>query len=314
MKNALIVFLLACVVTPFTAPALAENLAFSFGVIANDFKSGAGESSLRKSISEADDDNLAFVLVNGIKSGKEACSDDLYIERKALLSTSKNGLILSLAADDWANCTRGNGRSAAVERLGRIRELFYSERFSFGDSKLPLIRQSITPQFRSYGENMRWRVGEVLFATLNLPANNNNYIAAAGRNSEFEDRMIANREWLEKIFMFANREKLTGVVLFTDGDPLHIPSDDAIAKLSGKRDGYAEARQLISSEAKKFSGSVLMVHDRQTAKRNQAGKISWRDNIGKISVDSGWLKVNVDESKPRLFSTRNYSEPVAEAR
>jgi len=95
-----------------------------------------------------------------------------------------------------------------------LRDLFFSDEFSFGASKLPVIRQSVAVKFRSYGENARWEFGNILFATINLPADNNHYLPDAGRNSEFEDRAIANRDWLQRVFTFAARKKWKGLYCF----------------------------------------------------------------------------------------------------
>jgi len=132
----------------------------------------------------------------------------LYSDRKTLLDEAKNGLIVSLTASDWTECKNAHGRSAAAERLNRLRDLFFVDEFSLGASKIPLVRQSTMPKFRSYVENARWEVDNVLFATINLPAANNHYRTDAGRNSEFEDRLIANRDWLHRIFMFAAHRKI----------------------------------------------------------------------------------------------------------
>ena len=128
---------LACCALMQAGPALAQPGEFSFGVIGHSFKAASDESALREAIAATDQDNLAFVLVNGIKSNAEPCSDTLYQQRKALFDEAKNGLIVSLAASDWSECKNARDRSAAVERLNRLRELFFVDEFSFGASKIP---------------------------------------------------------------------------------------------------------------------------------------------------------------------------------
>ena len=93
---------------------------------------------------------------------------------------AENALIVSLAASDWVNCKAKNGKSIAIERLNRVRELFFAEDVSFGDTDISLIRQSSSAKFRSYAENARWEYGDILFATINLPADNNHYLPEAG--------------------------------------------------------------------------------------------------------------------------------------
>jgi hypothetical protein len=297
MKRYLLAALLGCSLVMHAWPALAQPKEFSFGMIINSSTKSAQRAGLSAAITETDADNLAFVVANGIKSGDEDCTDKLYSQRKANLDDAKNGLILSLAASDWADCKKGNGKSAAMERLSRVRELFFEEEFSLGGSKIPVLRQSSIPKFRSYGENARWELGNIMFATINLPANNNHYLSEAGRNSEFEDRLIANRDWLQRIFTLAIRKKLDGIVLFSDGNPLA-----GSAKSRNKRDGFAETRQQIIGLAARFSGKVLIVHAPAPDAQAAPNRIGWRNNLGTLEVRSGWAKINANPSAPMVFS------------
>jgi hypothetical protein len=281
--------------TPLSALASPEK--FSFGVIAHAFNKNPDESILRSAIADADAENLAFVVANGIKSKTEPCTDQIYNRRKDLLEQSGHGLVLSLSASDWADCRRNGGRSASIERLNRVRDLFFADEFSFGSTKIPVIRQSLMPKFRSYGENARWRMNDVMFATINLPANNNHYLQAAGRNSEFEDRLVANRAWLDQLFNAATRKNLKAIVIFSDGNPFAKSKDrSSLFSLYGKRDGFAEIRRKIKSLGSKFSGKVLVIHAQHALDSSTPQSIAWKNNIGDLAVGTGWTKLTVDPS------------------
>lgn len=275
---------------------------FQFGVIGHSFSGNPDDAVLRKALSESDADSLAFVVVNGIKSATEPCSDALYSDRRDLLKEAENGVIVSLAASDWVGCRNKNG-SIAIDRLNRVRDLFFPDEFSFGASRVPLFRQSVTPKFRSYTENARWEFGNILFATVNLPSANNHFLQDGGRNSEFEDRLIANRDWLQRLFTFATQRKMAGIVLFTDGNPLAQPSQRPFL-LRGQRDGFSETRQRITTLAGEFRGKVLLVHGENLKSESNAG-ILWRRNLGSIGVASGWSKFAVNNGKPDLFTLAN---------
>jgi len=298
-----LLFVSLCAWLACTSQAHSASNEFSFGVIANPFKVNAEESMLRNAIHETDAENLAFVVVNGIKSNQEPCSDHVFMQRKGLFESAQNGLILSLATDDWSDCRYADDRSAAVERLNRIRDLFFTDEFSFGASKIPLLRQSSSPKFRSYGENMRWEINSILFATINLPANNNNYHLAAGRNNEFEDRLIANRDWLKMLVTYAKLKKLNGIVLFSDANPFSQPQDSS-KNTSNKRDGFIETRRLINSLAAKYTGKILLIHNQQNPDQTRVKPISWRGNLGEFSATSGWTKIRVTPKKPTVFSVK----------
>ena len=302
VKRSLLLLVLVSLACAPPRPALAQSDEFSFGVIGHASGAAADQSALRDAIEQSDESNLAFVVVNGIKSAVEPCSDTLYLQRKAILEQAKNGLMLSLAASDWSECRNAGERSAAVERLNRLRDLFFVDEFSFGASKLPLVRQSNSAKFRNYGENTRWEIGVVMFATVNLPSNNNHYRSEAGRNNEFEDRLIANRDWLRRVFTFAARKKLAGIVLFCDGNPLDESGTPGRLKTAGRRDGFAETRQQIGLLAARYSGQVLVIHGQAESKPNSSNSIFRHKNLGQLGVAAGWVKVTVNSSFPGLFS------------
>jgi hypothetical protein len=297
--------LLFCALVLHGTIAAANPGEFSFGIIAPFLNAVPDESLLQNSIVESDTDNLAFVVTNGIKARNETCSDKVYNRRKVLFDKAKNGLIVSLTANDWSECKNKNGKSAAIERLNRLRDLFFTNEFSFGATKIPLIRQSITPKFRSYGENARWEIENILFTTINLPANNNHYLVEAGRNSEFEDRTIANRVWLQRIFASAYHKKMQGIVLFCDGNPLLLPNTGQFFTQNRKQDGFAEVRKQIASLSMKFPGKVLVIHSQTTTDTTLPNNIAWQNKLGDLAVASGWIQVVVDTSRPSLFTVVN---------
>lgn len=282
-----------------SAAAWAQPNSFDFGVIAHAFQHGDdNKNPLQQKIHASNAENLAFVIVNGIKSSNENCSDNVYSRSRKILGRSENALIVSLAAGDWVNCKTKNGKSIAIQRLNRVRELFFSDDISFGNSKTTLIRQTSSAKFRSYAENARWEYGNILFATINFPADNNHYLPDAGRNSEFEDRLIANRAWLERIFSHAALRKNRAIVLFCDGNPLIVPGSTEMAKLAGRRDGFIEMRKQLIALAKKFPGKILLVHGQTQVKPDA---IHWQENMGSMSIRNNWVKISVRPESTALF-------------
>lgn len=298
MKRLACLPILAGLLLTASVTAWAQPGNFDFGVTAHTFPPEAGENPLQQAINASNEDNLAFVVVNGIKSGAENCSDSVYSRSRKSLVRAENALIVSLAASDWVNCKTKNGKSIAIERLNRVRELFLSDDVSFGNSSIALIRQSSSAKFRSYAENARWEYGNILFATINLPADNNHYLPDAGRNSEFEDRLIANREWLARIFIHAAQKKNQAIVLICDGNPLIVPEARKLAKLRGRRDGFIEVRKQLTGLAKKFPGKVLLLHGQAQVK---ADTIHWQANLGSMGVSTGWSKITVQPASKTLF-------------
>jgi hypothetical protein len=279
----------------------ARSRDFSFGVIGHTQGADTGDADLKRAIAEANQSDPAFVLASGIKSYAEACSDRLYDERRMLMDASERPLILLLAGSDWTDCRSSDGRSSAIERLNRIRELYFSDNESLGMKHLTVSRQSSIPKFRSYAEHMHWERDKVLFATINLPARNNHFRMEAGRNSEYEDRMVANRAWLQRLFTWAKRKKLEAVVLVSDGEiGAHI-EQGFFSRLAQKKDGFTETRRIVRGLAEKFPGKVLLI-DSQKPVKGGALTIEWHGNVGHVGLAAEWAEIRVAPGSATLFS------------
>lgn len=267
------------------APAGGSARNWNFGVLGQPERKADGEQHLRQLLEASQQERLAFVVASGIKSVAEPCTDALYEQRLEVLEQSRHALFLSLSAPDWAECRREDGRSAAQERLARVRELFFA---NVGrNPALAVAQQSQVAQYREFAENLRWEMRGVMFATINLPGDNNHYVPDAGRNSEFEDRMIANRHWLQRLLHAANSHRSRALVLFFDADPQlwHAPRP-----VAGQRDGYAEVRRHLRELASKFNGKLLLVH--QGDGRAKPG-LRWRGNVGELVPWPGLTRVTV---------------------
>jgi hypothetical protein len=272
-----------------------------FAIVGHGFTDG-GEKRLKQALRDNDDDDVAFLVVTGIKGANEPCTDKLYQKRRELIDDARRPVVVLPAGSDWAECRNSAGRSDAIERLNRIRELFYGEPDTLGARKLALTRQSMSPRFRSYAENAHWSVGKVLYATVNMPANNNHYLNEAGRNSEYEDRLVANRFWLNRLFAIARRDKLEALVLFSEGNvkPLSQPTGlrALLRSAAPDNDGFAEPRRLILTLAQKFPGKVLLVDGTRVRAKPV---IEWRGNVGHLAAGADALEVVVDPAAKTLF-------------
>lgn len=308
MTNRRRLVLCACALLPaLLAAAPRQADMHRFAVIGHSFADG-GEERFRQAIEEASDKSLSFVVVTGIKGAGESCSDKLYQQRRDLIDESKRPVIVSPAASDWTDCRNSAGRSNAIERLNRLRELLYPDQSSLGAKKIQLTRLSMSPRFRSYAENAHWAVGKVLYATLNLPANNNHYLAAAGRNSEYEDRLVANRFWLNRLFAIARRDKLDAVVLFSEGDmqPFLKPPGlgGLLRRAPAVQDGFAETRKQVMALAQRFKGKVLLVDSAGLPKGGKPA-IEWQGNVGHVSVGPDALEVKVAPGAEPMFTLKD---------
>ncbi len=292
MKNRIFLLwlLLVSVIPVVAAPTNNRGTPFYFMVL--DQPTRDNEVFLHKAFQKAGNARPAFIVVNGIKSATEPCSDDLFFTRKNLADTVERAVIVSLSADDWVHCRNAAGESTALERLARLKEILFEGEYSLGGAPIKLTRQSLNSRFSAYPENAYWHHGSVLFATLHLPADNNHYIAAAGRNNEFEDRAIANKKWLDMLFRTATRRRDKGIVLFSDSSPFDTNTTEV------SRDGYREIRQQLNTLISRYSGRVLFIHG-QTGSRTRG--IDWRGRLGLFELTPNGTRVEVNPATNVLF-------------
>lgn len=305
MKKNCLFFLAAAVFSAaLHAGPSAEPARFSFAVI--DQPAQGAHFDLRKNMAQLNALPAAFAVVNGIRAEDETCADTLYQEKANLLETTGKPLFLSLAGSDWIGCQNEEGQDIRMERLLRLREIFSENDNAFGAAGMPLVRQSHNTRYADYPENTYWRHGAILFATLNLPAENNHYLNAAGRNNEFEERLIANRYWLKRLFTLAGRRHLEGIVLFTDGNPFKAPpAEDAPAY-----DGFRETRILLKKLAAGFPGKILLIH----SDTPQTGEtIQWENNLGIAAAGPAWLEITAAPGSPNLFTISKAAKETGQA-
>ena len=304
MQRALALALTLAIAAP--AHAAKEDDSHRFGIIGHSFNRG-GEKQLRHALADSAEKSLAFVVVTGIKGEKEGCSDKLYEERRDLIDQARRPMIVAPAGSDWTECKNSAGKRNPIERLNRMRELFFGEPRSLGQEKLPVTRLSTSPRFRSYAENGHWEIGKVLYATVNLPANNNHFLPEAGRNNEFEDRLVANRFWLNRLFSLARTDKVEAIVLFSEGDAKASLEPTGLRALLRRdpqgRDGFAETRKQILTLAQKFKGKVLLVDSAAHGKATPV--IEWHGNLGHISIDGAAVEVAVRPGAKQIFTLQD---------
>ena len=290
--------------------AMAKTGDINIAIIAHALRND--ESQLREVLGATDFERFAFVLVNGIKQGSESCHDELYQQRKALLDNARNRVVVSLAASDWTACLNGQNKPAAIERLNRLRELFFNDEAAPERDTLRQLHQSGSAKFRNYVENARWQIRGIQFATVNLPADNNHYLSEAGRNSEFEDRQIATNDWLQRIVSAASRNKLPVIVLFCDGNPMAPAAPEPLFGSPSRRDGFREVRRKITALAAKYRGNILIVHGQAGATGAKPAAIVWQKNIGSLAAGQGsasaWMKLTVNPAAANPFRVTN--QPV----
>jgi len=262
---------------------------------------------LLKAITDSPVDFIAHI--GDIKHGKDRCDDSLFADRYRLFNASRVPFIFVPGDNEWADCERlSNGAYDPRERLNKLRALFWKDNFSLGERKLVLERQP-----GAYPEHARFRLGPVLFVTLNLPGDNNNFGKTDVARPEFRDRNPVVLAWLKESFTLARREKLAGIVLLFHANPGFKHFAQGIPHR-----GYRDFLEALDRETGSFSGQVMVVHgDSHTSRIDHP----LRDNTGKklkrfTRIETfgyptmGWTQVVIDTESAYLFSAEAHPWPV----
>lgn len=282
----------------------------SFGLFGDTPYSHWEREQLPDLLAEMGREPLAFVVHDGdIKSGSSECSDAVLRDMLGVFQRSQHPLVFVPGDNEWTDCHRkNNGGYDPLERLAKLRKLFFAGDTALGQRPLKLERQSRDPAFAAYRENVRWEAGGALFVGLNVTGSNNNYHGPAysgGPVPEFIERNAANRAWLAQAFALARSRKLAGVLIVIQANP-----EFEAAAAGHAKPGYRDFIDQLRSETQAFAGQVVLVHgDSHHQQINQplldAEARAVVPNFTRVetygSPFMGWIKGTVDAADPKVF-------------
>jgi hypothetical protein len=301
VRRALAAVALAALVT---AASGAER--FSFAVFGDTPYFAFEEPAVLRLIDSLADARVRFVVhVGDFKAAILPCSDELFAERRRMFDASPVPFVFVPGDNEWTDCHRATaGGHDPIERLAKLREVFYPDDQSLGRQKIGLARQSAAARFGAYRENSRWLMGGIVFVTLNIPGSNNNLGRNEAMDAEHAARMAANFAWLDGAVRRAAARDMRGLVVFAQAGPF-------FGGRATRVDGYAQFREALRTHAAALGKPMLLVHgdghryridqplrDRATGRRLET--FTRVEVFGAPEVD--WVRVDVDPENPRLFS------------
>ncbi len=291
--------LAAALLLAFSLGSQAET--WRFAIIGDTPYSDRERIELPKMLDAIADYSVEFVVhVGDIKNGQDRCDDALFADRYTLFQSSRVPLVYSLGDNEWTDCHRlSNGAYDPLERLTRLRQLFFSQPRTLGQKNFALERQSAT-----YPEHIRFRLGPVLFVSLNIPGSRNNRGLNEEPSAEYRARNPQVLQWMKEGFALAKREKLAGIAFMFQANP----GFSGFAK-GLPLPGYGEFLKTLQTETQQFPGQVLVIHgDTHTSRQDHP----LNDSQGKVlenftRVESfgypvmGWTHAIIDTEAPSLF-------------
>jgi hypothetical protein len=290
---------------------LAAGETWRFAVIGDVPYSAHERRELPRMLEAITDSHVELIAhVGDIKNGQTRCDDDTFTDRQQLFDASRVPFVLVPGDNEWTDCRRvSNGAYDPLERLAKLRSLFWQRPDSLGRKTIPLERQP-----GAYPEHSRFRLGPVLFVTLNLPGPDNNHGWLDDASDEFLTRNPVVLQWLTDSFARARRDRMAGIVLLFQANPGFTHFAQGLPQR-----GFREFLETLRRETLGFSGRVVAVHgDTHNSRIDQP----LRDGNGKTIPNftrvetfgyplMGWTRGIIDTGSPALFRFETHPWPPA---
>lgn len=215
---------------------------FSFAAFGDTPYNASEELQLGTMIEDMNAQPLTFIIhVGDFKDSQSDCSDALFEQRHRSFSRAKHPFIYVPGDNEWTDCETAQHPRDALERLAKLREMFFSNGWTLGSRAFPVEQHRAA----GYTEHLRWIAHEVVFATFNVPGPDNN---AMRMPEESRRRTRAVLDWMEETFQVAHERKLPAVVLAMQGN------------IWTGRAGYAVIVSALETHARRYEGAILVVH------------------------------------------------------
>lgn len=245
------------------------------------------------------------VHIGDIKSGSTVCSDEEFSNQLDFMNSYQSAFVYTPGDNEWTDCHRkNNGGFDPIERLAKLRTMFFPEAKSLGLKPIAFERQGdVMPDFKTYVENVRFVKNGVLFVTAHIVGSNNNFeVRDPKAVAEFMARDKANIAWIKDSFAKAVRSDAKALVLAMQADPFVLANEfTPFPTYSGFAASIGETFVPL---ARDFTKPVLLIHgDSHVFRIDQPFKESKKviENIARLEVfgedQMHAVQVSVDPDK-----------------
>jgi hypothetical protein len=221
-----------CWMALFGTSTNAQGQPFQFGHVGDTGYSSKGITEARNLFVALNRSDLAFVVHIGDfqadggahsrnpTMGPMPCTDESYQSVYELFQSIRHPLFLTPGDNDWTDCSKVTSRTFdPLERLAKVRAMFFPQGRSLGQNTMPVESQSDQPQYVKFRENLRWSLGGVTFVTLHITGSNDNLLGTPATDAEQRERKAANLSWMREAFAKAKSDSSLGLVVMTQANP-----------------------------------------------------------------------------------------------
>lgn len=221
--------------------------------------------------------------------------------------------------NEWTDCHEPTVKGAdPLERLARLRTVFFQGDRTLGQRTLALTRQSQSadPVLAKYRENVRWDLGGVTFLTIHVTGSNNGRGRAPVGDAEYVERNKANLTWLQQGFAHAKANNSRAIMVMQQANL--FPEFPPFPGTPKEPSGYTDIREQLQKETMAFGKPVVLVHgdshffriDKPLSPRRVRGKpvTTALENFTRVETLGTpyhhWVHVTVDQNDPNVFTFR----------
>jgi hypothetical protein len=283
------------------APSPTPPGAFSFAVLGDAPYYSWEEIKYRQTLKDLAAHDLRLVIHVGDILWRP-CSDERYRRSLAWFNTLPAPVVYTPGDNEWADCwSPQTGRYVPLERLTRLREMFFASPQSLGARPIPLVTQASHSPFEEFVENARWVHEGLVFATVHLIGSGNGSASFPGRTAKDDEAVVrrtaAATAWLRETFAEAKSTRASAVVIGFHANPSfeRSPGDP-------ERERYEPFLIALEEETGAFAKPVLVVQgddhiylvDHPLVRRATGRRL---DNLTRLQVPGsplvGWVRVVV---------------------
>jgi hypothetical protein len=318
----------------FCAHGQAEDRPFQFALVGDTGYTAAGVESLHHLLAAINRADLAFVVHIGdfendgrrynAATGAMPCTDQNFRIVYDSFQSVRHPFVLTPGDNDWTDCHFLKSPTFdPLERLAKIRAMFFPEGKSLRQTAMDVESQAKIPHYKKFVENLRWSFGGVTFVTVHIVGSNDNFGRVPEMDDEYRERKAANLAWIRSGFAAARALGSRGVVLLTQADPRFEnywpPSAKAryLGSISGTRlpdqpvpTAFEDYIRALADELESYDKPVAFLHgDTHWFRIDQplySEKVNRPfENFTRVETfgdpDTHWVRVAVDPADPQLF-------------
>jgi hypothetical protein len=319
--------------------AFAQQRAFDFALIGDMPYTKAQEQEYQRVLAALNATDLAFVAHIGDFQfdatpfnrnpaiASMPCVDENYKAIFDSFQSMRHAFILTPGDNDWSDCWPLAAKKVdPLQLLEKIRSTFYPEGKSLGQKPIAVVSQSSDPNFRKFRENLRWTAGGVLFVTVHIVGENDNFGRTPEMDAEHLERKAANIAWLKAAFAEAKTTKSQGLVILTQANPGFETVWPESAKTRyflrfvprgqptpSRETAFGDYLKTLAEELENYDKPVAFLHGDTHLFRIDKPLYSRKtnrlfENFTRVETfgwpDTHWVRVTVDPSDPQLFRFR----------